>query len=154
MADPKPMAELLLLLAEALSPFLVALVSYCAYQGANWLKQKTQSEKAASAIDRAAVAVSDVLAAGGSEFQAALRAAAEDGVITRAEVIALRDAALKGAKAQAGTEVMAMLKSMTEDPDEWLWTKIKAQASYSVPLDFDLEDLVDEEEAEDEPEDE
>ena len=135
------MTQLLVMLAEALSPFLVALASYCAYQGANWLKQRVKHEKASVALGFAQHAVVDVVAAGGEAFQLALRKAAEDGVVTKAEALQIRDAALSAARAQAGDEVMAGLKSITSDPDSWLWTKIQAEAHFSkdpMPSDDDI----------------
>lgn len=134
MSDPQSFTQILLMLAEALSPFMVALASYLAYQGAAWLKQKTKNERAGVAVDMALGAVSDIVFAGGAAFQAKLRAAAEDGVITKAEMIEIRDASLKAARAQAGTEAYEALKAITDDPDAWLWTKIRAEAAMTAPM--------------------
>lgn len=139
---PPELIQILVDLAVALSPILMSLASFAAYMAAAWLKQKVKHDRAGQAIDMAQFAVIDIVAAGGSAFRAKLAAAAEDGVITKAEMIEVRDAALKAAKAQAGTEVLDALKAITADPDAWLWTKIQAEAQTAQPVIVAADDVI------------
>lgn len=122
------LTKLLLQIAEALSPFFVTLASWAAYQGAAWIRQRVKHEKLQHAADIAAGAVSDVVASTSAATMEAFRAAAEDGEVTREEMIQIRDAALKSAKRHIGSAALNGLRLVSEDPDEWLWTKIKAEA--------------------------
>ena len=145
--------QVLLQLAEALSPLLVALVSWAAYQGAAWIRQKTQNEKLAQAVERAAEAVGDTVQSASSEALEMFRAAAEDGVVTEEELAEIRAVALRTAKLQLGKHGRAALTAVTDDVDEYLWTKIKAEArvhdEMMARLGFDLSGLFTDEDDED-----
>lgn len=128
MSDEFSLPHFLLQVAEVLAPAVLALLSWAALQFTMWIRQKTEHERLQQAAELASAAVADVVGAASSEALEAYRAAVEDGVVTKEELIEVRDAALKAAKKQLGKSAIAGLQLVTDDPDEYLWTKVKAEA--------------------------
>lgn len=129
-------ATFLIQLAEALLPFLMAVVSYLAYQAAAYFKQKTNSTRAKDAIDFAGQSVATVVTASSDAFMAKLTAAAEDGEVTKEEWHEARDAAIYAARQQLGSAGQAALAKYAgvDDIDEWLWQLVKAEARVQAPF--------------------
>ena len=134
--------QFLLQLAEVLSPALIALLSYASYLLTTWLRQRIKPEKAQHAIEFATGAVADVVASASDETVEAFREAAADGAITTAELFAIRDAGLKAAKRQLDKSAMETLKLLTDDADEYLWTRMKAEVRRQAPAQSDVLQLV------------
>jgi hypothetical protein len=119
--------ELVHAIVEALTPLLLTVLTWAGYQLAQWFRTKTKNTVVRDlmnrATDAAIAAVSDVAQTYANE----IKAASQDGKLTREECAAAKDKAIEKAKILIGPEGLKVLAKIVggDQVDEFLGTKVE-----------------------------
>jgi uncharacterized protein YhaN len=119
------MEEIIKQLQPILITLLIAALTWGATELTRWIKQKTNSSRAAEAVDVVSKAVIESV----KEVEQTMRPALARGLtgeMSSSDKLKLREAALKSVKDKINPKVMGLAEKNMKDVNAWLNSKVEA----------------------------
>jgi dGTP triphosphohydrolase len=116
------MEEVIEQLQPILATLLIAVLTWGATELTKWIRNKTQSERVASATDEVTRAIIDSV----KEIEQTMRPMLTDGELSASEKLKLKEAAMKSINNKVRPEVLKVVGKNVQDMTAWLNSKVEA----------------------------